>query len=65
MNASRRKLLGLVILLVLFLPLAISVAVAFREVHQQALNRTLIGAIKKNDTATELHFLNVPDFSTA
>jgi len=58
MKSSRRKLLGLVILLVLFLPLAISVVEAYREVHQQALNHGLIAAIKKNDTPTVISLLS-------
>jgi ankyrin repeat protein len=49
MKPSRRKLLGLVVLLLLVLSLCRSVAQAFREGRQQTLNRALITAIKKND----------------
>jgi ankyrin repeat protein len=49
MKPSHRKLLGFVILLLFVLPLGLSVAQAFREGRQQALNRALIAAIKNND----------------
>jgi ankyrin repeat protein len=49
MKPLRRKLLGVVIVVALVLPFGVSVAEAFRQGRQQAANRTLIAAIKKND----------------
>ncbi len=57
MKSSHRKLLGLAILFILFLPLILSFAEAIRAGQQQALNRTLIGAIRKNDTALVIALL--------
>jgi ankyrin repeat protein len=51
MKSSRKKLIGLAILLLLLVTLGIAASTVYREVRQPDLNRALIAAVKKNDTS--------------
>jgi len=57
MKTSHKKLVGLLILLLFLVPLGIAVKKVYRENQQPELNRALIAAVKKNDTAAVVALL--------
>jgi len=58
MKSSRKKLIGLAILLLFLVPLGISVKEVYREVRQPELNAALIAAVRKNDTVKVVSLLS-------